>query len=87
MRELSCTDELQNMLDNAFDLLAEISYLMEDEGGGGKEMKNKILNIISILSILFILWVVLSFIEINCKNLSENPTYCPANFFTLISNT
>ena len=48
-------------------------------------MKNKIEKIVTIIFSTVLLWILASFIEVNCKNLSENPTYCPANFFVIIT--
>ena len=36
---------------------------------------------------LFLLWGVVSFIEINCKNMSENPTYWEYNMFVVLFDT
>lgn len=48
-------------------------------------MKNKIEKIITVILSATLLWIFASFIEVNCKNLSENPTYCPANFFVIMT--
>jgi hypothetical protein len=44
-------------------------------------MRKWIERIIAFISALFILWGVVSFIEVNCKNLTENPTYWEGNMF------
>ena len=36
---------------------------------------------------LFLLWCVVSFIEVNCKNMSENPTYWKYNMFVVLFDT
>ena len=41
--------------------------------------------IVAFISALFILWGVVSFIEVNCKNLDEHPTYWEYNMFVLLS--
>lgn len=48
-------------------------------------MKNKIEKIITVILSVALLWIFVSFIEVNCKNLSKNPTYCPANFFVIMT--
>lgn len=48
-------------------------------------MKRKIEKIVTVFLATVLLWIFTSFIEVNCKNLSENPTYCPANFFVIMT--
>ena len=48
-------------------------------------MKNKIEKIVTVILSVALLWIFVSFIEVNCKNLSEDPSYCPANFFVIIN--
>ena len=48
-------------------------------------MKKKIEKITILLISVVLLWIMASFIEVNCKNLSKNPTYSPANFFVIIT--
>ena len=48
-------------------------------------MKKIIEKIAVILMSVVLLWIFASFVEVNCKNLSENPTYCPANFFVIMT--
>lgn len=50
-------------------------------------MKKKIEKIATVISLIILLWISASFIEVNCKNLKENPAYCPINFFVLIGKT
>lgn len=47
-------------------------------------MKNKIEKIVIVILSAALLWIFASFIEVNCKNLTENSTYCPANFFVIM---
>ena len=47
-------------------------------------MRKWIERAIGIISALFILWGVVSFIEVNCKNLTENPTYWEGNMFVVL---
>ena len=47
---------------------------------------NKIEKIVTIFLATVFLWVFASFIEVNCKNLSEAPVYSPANFFVIMNN-
>ena len=48
-------------------------------------MKKKIEKIAVILMSAVLLWIFASFVEVNCKNLSENPEYCSANFFVIMT--
>lgn len=48
-------------------------------------MKKKIEKIAVVLMSAVLLWIFASFVEVNCKNLSENPAYCPANFFVIMT--
>lgn len=50
-------------------------------------MKKIITNIFLFLSVILILWVVVSYIEVISKNLSENPEYSFWNIFQLLVNT
>lgn len=47
-------------------------------------MKKKIEKIAVVLMSAVLLWIFASFVEVNCKNLGENPSYCPANFFVIM---
>ena len=47
-------------------------------------MKKKIENLCTAFAILFNVWILLSFIEIISKNLSEHPHYFSANFFNIL---
>jgi hypothetical protein len=38
----------------------------------------------SIIGILLILWCTLSFVEVNCKNMSENPQYSDLNLCAIL---
>jgi len=48
-------------------------------------MKKRIEKIAVVLMSVVLLWIFASFVEANCKNLGENPTYCPANFFVIMT--
>lgn len=48
-------------------------------------MKNKIEKIVTVVLSTALLWIFTSFIEVNCKNLSETPVYSPANFFVIMN--
>ena len=48
-------------------------------------MKKKIEKITIVLMFAVLLWIFVSFVEVNCKNLGENPTYYPANFFVIMT--
>lgn len=39
---------------------------------------------VAFIGALFILWGVVSFVEINTKNLTESPTYWEGNMFVVI---
>ena len=39
--------------------------------------------IMIVLCIAFILWIVMSFVEVNAKNLTENPVYSCWNLFDI----
>lgn len=41
-------------------------------------------DIFSVFCALLILWLLVSFVEVNAKNLTENPTYSDYNFFAII---
>ena len=40
--------------------------------------------IVCAICALFLLWGVVSFIEVNCKNMGENPTYWKYNMFVVL---
>ena len=48
-------------------------------------MKKRIEKIAVVIMSAVLLWIFASFVEVNCKNLSKNPTYCPANFFVILT--
>lgn len=48
-------------------------------------MKKRIEKIVVVLMSAILLWIFASFVEVNCKNLEENSTYCPANFFVIMT--
>ena len=48
-------------------------------------MKRKIEKIVTVILSVALLWIFASFVEVNCKNLEENPTYCPTNFFVIMT--
>ena len=39
--------------------------------------------IIVVLCVAFILWIIMSFVEVNMKNLTENPVYSCWNLFEI----
>lgn len=39
--------------------------------------------IMVVLCVAFILWIVMSFVEVNAKNLTENPVYSYWNLFEI----
>ena len=41
----------------------------------------KLLAVVNIVAVAFMVWVGASWVEVICKNTSENPTYAPTNFF------
>lgn len=43
--------------------------------------------IVCAICTLFLLWGVVSFIEINCKNMGKNPTYWEYNMFVVLFDT
>lgn len=47
-------------------------------------MRKWIERIVCAICTLFLLWGVVSFIEVNCKNLNENPTYWEYNMFVYL---
>lgn len=49
------------------------------------EMRKTIERVVTAVLAAGLLWIFASFIEVNCKNLGENPNYCPANFFVIIN--
>lgn len=40
--------------------------------------------IVCAICTLFLLWGVVSFVEVNCKNLDESPTYWEGNIFVCL---
>lgn len=47
-------------------------------------MRKWLERIVCAICTLFLLWGLISFIEINCKNMSENPTYWEGNIFVCL---
>ena len=47
------------------------------------KVKNVIENVAFVLCIIFAVWFICSFIEVNMKNLTENPVYSNWNFFEI----
>lgn len=55
--------------------------------GAEKEMEKSIKkagDVFAVFCALLILWLLVSFAEVNAKNLTENPTYSDYNFFAII---
>lgn len=50
-----------------------------------EKAKRKAGNIVTVFSVLILIWMLLSFMEVNAKNLTENPAYNDYNFFVLIT--
>lgn len=50
-----------------------------------KRKINKAGSIWTVFCVLLLLWMAFSFMEVNAKNLTENPTYNDYNFFVLIT--
>ena len=51
------------------------------------KVKKVIENVMVILCVTFIIWVIISFIEVDTKNLTENPVYSSWNFFKIFLKT
>ena len=51
------------------------------------KVKKIIENVMVILCVTFIIWVIISFIEVDTKNLTENPVYSSWNFFKIFLKT
>ena len=47
------------------------------------KVKKVIKNVMVILCVAFTLWFIVSFIEVNMNNLTENPVYSSWNFFEI----
>lgn len=47
-------------------------------------MKKKIAVIAEVIMVSVLAWVLVSFIEVNVKNLEESPEYCPINAFVIL---
>lgn len=48
-------------------------------------MRKWIEHAVAFISVLLIIWGVVSFVEINTKNLTKNPTYWQGNMFIVIT--
>lgn len=48
-----------------------------------KKVKKVIENVAFVLCIIFAVWFICSFIEVDMKNLTENPVYSNWNFFEI----
>ena len=48
-----------------------------------KVIKNVMANVVIILCVALTLWFIVSFVEVNMKNLTENPVYSSWNFFEI----
>ena len=48
-----------------------------------KVIENVMANVVIILCVAFTLWFIVSFVEVNMKNLTENPVYSSWNFFEI----
>ncbi len=42
-------------------------------------------NVLCVFCALLLVWMAVSFLEVNAKNLTENPTYSEYNFFILLT--
>ena len=51
------------------------------------KVKKIVENVMVILCVTFIIWVIISFIEVDTKNLTENPVYSSWNFFKIFLKT
>ena len=51
------------------------------------KVKKVIENVMVILCIAFAVWFLFSFVEVNMKNLTENPVYSSWNFFEIFLKT
>ena len=47
------------------------------------KVKKVIENVIVILCVAFVIWFLFSFVEVDMKNLTENPVYSSWNFFEI----
>ncbi len=50
-----------------------------------KKKMEKAGNVLCVFCALLMVWMLISFIEVNAKNLSENPVYNDYNFFVLLT--
>ena len=48
------------------------------------KVKKVIENVMVILFVAFALWFIISFVEVDMKNLTENPVYSSWNFFEVL---
>ena len=48
-----------------------------------KVIKNVVADVVIILCVALTLWFIVSFIEVDMKNLTENPVYSSWNFFEI----
>ena len=46
-------------------------------------VKNVVADVVIILCVALTLWFIVSFVEVNMKNLTENPVYSSWNFFEI----
>lgn len=60
-----------------------ISTVNEKELNIMNKVKKVIENVAFVLCIIFAVWFICSFIEVNMKNLTENPVYSNWNFFEI----
>lgn len=44
-------------------------------------------DVFAVFCALLILWLLVSFVEVNAKNLTENPTYSSYNFFVILTES
>ena len=51
------------------------------------KVKKVIENVMVILCVAFVIWVIISFIEVDTKNFTENPVYGSWNFFEIFLKT
>ena len=47
------------------------------------KVKKIVENVMVILCVVFAIWFLFSFVEVNMKNLTENPVYSSWNFFEI----
>lgn len=50
-----------------------------------EKLINKSSNIFAVICVLLVLWFMASFIEVNAKNTTKNPTYSKYNLFVLLT--